>query len=114
MHPSSARSIVDLTVLCGSAVHSVMPSTIARSDFQKGVALKQMENKFIALVCKGVLSVVDQHAADERVRLEKLRAAVLGAQVGCCLLFTAHLSTFIDADMAQSAWCLPSSLGCAI
>lgn len=91
MHPSSARSIVDLAALCGSAVHSVMPSTITRSDFQQGVALKQMENKFIALVCNGVLSMVDQHAADERVRLEKLRAAVLGAQVGRCLLFTARL-----------------------
>ncbi len=114
MHPSSARSIADLAALCGSAVHSVMPSTITRSDFQQGVALKQMDNKFIALVCNGVLSVVDQHAADERVRLEKLRAAVLGAQVGCCLLFTAHFLTLFDADTAQSAWCLHSSLGCAI
>ncbi len=94
MHPSSARCIVDLAALCGSAVHSVMPSTITRSDFQQGIALKQMENKFIALVCNGVLSVVDQHAADERVHLEKLRAAVLGAQVGFCLLFAAHFITF--------------------
>ena len=114
MHPSSARSIVDLAALCGSAVHSVMPSTITRSDFQQGVALKQMENKFIALVCNGVLSVVDQHAADERVRLEKLRAAVLGAQVGCCLLLTAHLTTLFDADMAHRIWCLQSSLGCTM
>jgi len=114
MHPSSARSIVDLAALCAGAVHTVMPSTITRSDFQQGIALRQVENKFIALVCNGVLSVVDQHAADERVRLEKLRAAVLGAQVGCCCLFTAHLLTLFDADTAQSAWCLHSSLGCAI
>ena len=101
MHPNSGRSIVDLAALCGSAVHSVMPSTITRSDFQQGIALKQMENKFIALVCNGVLSVVDQHAADERVRLEKLRAAVLGAQVDCCPLFAAQSLTL--SDMAQSA-----------
>ncbi|DBA74445.1 TPA: hypothetical protein ACH3X1_011192 [Trebouxia sp. C0004] len=80
MHPSSVKTIKSLAALCGSAVHTVMPSTITRSDFQQGIALKQMENKFVALVCNGVLSVVDQHAADERVRLEKFRAAVLGAQ----------------------------------
>jgi len=86
MPPSSARSIVDLPSLCCGAVHSVMPTTITRANFQQGIALCQMENKFIALVCNGVLSVVDQHAADERVRLEKLRAAVLGSQVDSVLL----------------------------
>lgn len=83
MHASSNRSIADLPSVCAGAMHTVLPSTITRADFQQGIALRQLENKFIALVCNGGLSVVDQHAADERVRLEKLRAAVLGSQVGC-------------------------------
>ena len=83
MRPSSARTVVDLPSLCAGAVHTVVPTSIIRSDFQQGIALRQMENKFIALVCNGVLSVVDQHAADERVRLEKLRTAVLSTQVRC-------------------------------
>ncbi len=32
--------------------------------------------KFVPAVCAGVLAVVDQHAADERVCLERLRAEV--------------------------------------
>ena len=83
MRPSGARTVVDLPSLCAGAVHTVVPTSIIRSDFQQGIALRQMENKFVALVCNGVLSVVDQHAADERVRLEKLRTAVLSTQVQC-------------------------------
>ena len=83
MHASSNRSIADLPSVCAGAMHNVLPSTITRADFQHGITLRQLENKFIAMVCNGVLSLVDQHAADERVRLEKLRAAVLGSQVGC-------------------------------
>ena len=81
MRPDTSRCIADLASVCGSAARTVVPSAITRGDFEQAVTLRQMENKFIAMVSNGVLCVVDQHAADERVRLEALRAAVLGSQV---------------------------------
>ena len=80
--PQGSRSIADLAAVCGSGLHAVVPTAITRSDFTQAQTLRQMENKFVAVVCNGMLSVIDQHAADERVRLERLRAAVLGLQVG--------------------------------
>ena len=79
--PQGSRSIADLASVCGSGLHAVVPTAITRSDFTQAQTLRQMENKFVAVVCNGTLSVIDQHAADERVRLERLRAAVLGLQV---------------------------------
>ena len=80
--PQGSRSIADLASVCGSSLHVVVPTAITRSDFMQAQTLCQMENKFIAVVCNGMLAVIDQHAAHERVRLERLRAAVLGSQVG--------------------------------
>ena len=80
--PQGSRSIADLASVCGTGLHAVVPTAITRSDFTQAQTLRQMENKFIAVVCNGMLSVIDQHAADERVRLERLRAAILGSQVG--------------------------------
>lgn len=80
--PQGSRSIADLASGCGSGLHAVVPTAITRSDFMQAQTLCQMENKFIAVVCNGMLAVIDQHAAHERVRLEMLRAAVLGSQVG--------------------------------
>lgn len=81
IHPTAGRGIADIASACGNALHTVVPSTITRGTFEQAQTLRQMENKFIAVVCNGVLCVIDQHAADERVRLEKLRTAVLGSQV---------------------------------
>ena len=86
IRPHASRSIADLASVCGSGLHTVLPTAIARSDFLRAHTLRQMENKFIAVVCNGTLSIIDQHAADERVRLERLRAAVLGSQVGWHIL----------------------------
>ena len=86
IQPSSSKLIPDLPALLGAAFHTVVPAAITRSELQQGIALKQMENKFVAVVCNGGLCVMDQHAADERVRLEKLRAIVLRSQVGRCLV----------------------------
>lgn len=37
----------------------------------------QVARKFVPMVCcKGLLAIMDQHAADERVCLERLRAEV--------------------------------------
>ena len=40
----------------------------------------QVDAKFIVLVCGDALVIADQHAVDERVRLERLTDAVLGAR----------------------------------
>ena len=85
--PQGSRSIADLASVCGCSLHAVVPTAITRSDFMQAQTLCQMENKFIAVVCNGMLAVIDQHAAHERVRLERLRAAVLGSQVGWPILF---------------------------
>lgn len=81
LRPHPSRSIADLASVCGSGLHAVVPAAITRNTFKQAQTLRQMERKFIAVVCDGTLCVIDQHAADERVRLERLRAAVLGSQV---------------------------------
>ncbi|KAL3149032.1 hypothetical protein ABBQ32_001879 [Trebouxia sp. C0010 RCD-2024] len=80
LRPHPSRSIADLASVCGSALRAVVPAVITRDTFKQAQTLRQMERKFIAVVCDGTLCVIDQHAADERVRLERLRAAVLGSQ----------------------------------
>lgn len=42
--------------------------------------LQQLDRKYIVIVAQGNLAVVDQHAADERIRLEQLRKEVLEAE----------------------------------
>ena len=91
LQSTASSNIADLPSLSGAAARCIMPEAISRSDLQQGVAMRQFEHKFIALVCNGVLCIADQHAADERVQLEKLRTAVLSFQVQalsytqCCL-----------------------------
>ena len=43
------------------------------------VARLQVDRKFIVMACDGVLVALDQHAADERVRLEDLGDRLLAA-----------------------------------
>ena len=44
----------------------------------------QVARKLLPMVCcKGLLAIVDQHAADERVCLERLRAEVRCLSVPC-------------------------------
>ena len=81
LQSKSSSNIADLPSLCGAAARCIMPTSINRADLQQGIAMRQFENKFIALVCNGVLCIADQHAADERVQLEKLKAAVSNNKV---------------------------------
>eukprot|EP00898_Chlorokybus_atmophyticus_P005853 jgi/Chlat1/6269/Chrsp44S05861 len=56
---------------------TAVPSSINRDMLSSARVLQQVEEKFIAAVAHGVLVIIDQHAADERVRLEELRKEVL-------------------------------------
>lgn len=49
-------------------------------------SLGQVDRKFILAVAGGSVMAVDQHAADERVRLESLEAA-LAQQVRKCIAY---------------------------
>jgi DNA mismatch repair ATPase MutL len=55
------------------------PAALARADLARARALRQVDAKFVPLVAAGgrYLLVLDQHAADERVRLEALQREVL-------------------------------------
>jgi DNA mismatch repair ATPase MutL len=55
------------------------PAALARPDLARARALRQVDAKFVPLVAAGgrYLLVLDQHAADERVRLEALQREVL-------------------------------------
>lgn len=58
-------------------VQTLIPSGISRAVFKDTRILSQIGRKFIVMVCGGVLVAVDQHAADERVRMEMLQNDLL-------------------------------------
>ena len=49
---------------------------LTRGQLAAARSLAQVDAKFIAVAAGDVLAIVDQHAADERVRLERLRDQV--------------------------------------
>lgn len=53
---------------------SITTTQLTRDDIKTARSLGQIDKKFIAVTCRNgtVLALVDQHAADERVVLEKL------------------------------------------
>ncbi|MEW5319857.1 MAG: hypothetical protein WDW38_010978 [Sanguina aurantia] len=66
--------------LGGSAAGSVLvPPSLRRADLMVARVLHQVDNKFIIAKCGGLLVALDQHAVDERIRLEAYTAAVLTA-----------------------------------
>ncbi|UPR00736.1 MutL C terminal dimerization domain-containing protein [Chloropicon primus] len=50
---------------------SIVPASITRGMLDRALCLGQVDNKFVASVCGSTLVLFDQHAADERVRLER-------------------------------------------
>ncbi|KAL3693610.1 hypothetical protein R1sor_007261 [Riccia sorocarpa] len=65
-------------ILCWNSM-SFLPDSIVKERLQHARVLQQVDKKFIPAVADGVLIIIDQHAADERVRLEELREQVLGS-----------------------------------
>ncbi|XP_030535941.1 DNA mismatch repair protein MLH3 isoform X2 [Rhodamnia argentea] len=59
---------------------SLVPTSISRNCLVNARVLQQVDKKFIPVVAGGTLAVIDQHAADERIRLEELRRKVLSGE----------------------------------
>ncbi|EYU39428.1 hypothetical protein MIMGU_mgv1a002289mg [Erythranthe guttata] len=69
---------------------SLVPKSIDRTSLEDSIVLNQVDKKFIAIVAGKTLAMVDQHAADERVRLEELRHKVLSGEM--------KTITYLDAE----------------
>ncbi|XP_074584609.1 DNA mismatch repair protein MLH3-like isoform X2 [Curcuma longa] len=59
---------------------SLVPELIDKNCLHDARVLLQLDNKFIPVMASGNLMVIDQHAADERIRLEELRRKVLSGE----------------------------------
>lgn len=69
---------------------SLIPQSITKNCLQDAKVLQQVDKKFIPVVADGTLAIIDQHAADERIRLEELRQKVLSGEV--------KTITYLDAE----------------
>ncbi|KAI9109641.1 hypothetical protein K1719_019271 [Acacia pycnantha] len=77
----SQDDILDISSgLLHLAGDSLVPETISKSYLENAKVLHQVDKKFIPVVAGRTLAVIDQHAADERIRLEELRQKVLSGE----------------------------------
>nr|XP_027073664.1 LOW QUALITY PROTEIN: DNA mismatch repair protein MLH3-like [Coffea arabica] len=60
---------------------SLIPSFIDKNCLKDAKVLPQVDKKFIPVVAGRILAIIDQHAADERIRLEELRQKVLDGEM---------------------------------
>ncbi|KAL4577787.1 hypothetical protein LXL04_013901 [Taraxacum kok-saghyz] len=60
---------------------SLLPKSITKKCLDDSKVLPQVDKKFIPIVGAGILAIIDQHAADERIRLEDLRKKVLSGKM---------------------------------
>ncbi|XP_020597172.1 DNA mismatch repair protein MLH3-like [Phalaenopsis equestris] len=60
---------------------SLVPASINKGCLDNVKVLLQLDRKFIPVVASGILLIIDQHAADERIRLEGLRKKVLHGEL---------------------------------
>ena len=67
---SQIRSLAN-TPLSGGEGISISKSMLSKAEF-----IAQLANKFIIIKMNGIICAVDQHAADERIGLEKLENAI--------------------------------------
>ncbi|KAJ0041277.1 hypothetical protein Pint_28720 [Pistacia integerrima] len=69
---------------------SLIPESISKNCLEYAKVLQQVDKKFIPIVAGGTLALIDQHAADERIRLEELRRKVLSEE--------GKTVTYLDAE----------------
>ncbi|KAI4327844.1 hypothetical protein L6164_020260 [Bauhinia variegata] len=69
---------------------SLIPESICKNSLEDAKVLHQVDKKFIPIVAGRTLAIIDQHAADERIRLEELRQKVLSGE--------AKTITYLDAE----------------
>ena len=65
---------------------------LTRAQLAEAQSLAQVDAKFIAVRAGDVLAIVDQHAADERIRLERLRDQVRGTDMYGYVCMCAYIS----------------------
>ncbi|XP_022971390.1 DNA mismatch repair protein MLH3 isoform X1 [Cucurbita maxima] len=74
-------SILDISSgFLSLARNSLVPKSIDKNFLEDAKVLLQLDKKFIPVVSGGILAVIDQHAADERIRLEDLRQKLLSGE----------------------------------
>eukprot|EP00803_Ostreobium_quekettii_P008063 evm.model.scf_392.3 EVM.evm.TU.scf_392.3 scf_392:11745-17274(-) len=73
--PTATKSLLsaDSMGICHGSSNNLVPTTISRAVFDQARILDQVDKKFIILVCGKTVVALDQHAADERVRLESMQ-----------------------------------------
>ncbi|KAJ0967778.1 hypothetical protein J5N97_024695 [Dioscorea zingiberensis] len=81
MHHNNHDDILNISSgllhLTGS---SLVPDSISRECLGNARVLHQVDKKFIPVMAGETLIIIDQHAADERIRLEELRQKVLSGE----------------------------------
>ncbi|XP_075091265.1 LOW QUALITY PROTEIN: DNA mismatch repair protein MLH3-like [Nicotiana tabacum] len=70
--------------------NSLVPDTIDKNYLEGAKVLQQVDKKYIPIVAGTTLAIIDQHAADERIRLEELREKVLSGQM--------RTTTYLDSE----------------
>ncbi|XP_068646651.1 DNA mismatch repair protein MLH3 [Aristolochia californica] len=83
LHTSTVHEVDVLDISTG-LLHlsggSLVPESINKDFLESPKVLQQLDKKFIPVISEGTLGIIDQHAADERIRLEELREKVLSGE----------------------------------
>ncbi|CAM8905141.1 unnamed protein product [Rhodiola kirilowii] len=84
-HERKSHDLQDILDVSSDILHFsadlLVPKCIDKDCLMDAKVLQQVDKKFIPIVGRGIMAVIDQHAADERIRLEELRNKVLSGEV---------------------------------
>ncbi|CAH9133600.1 unnamed protein product [Cuscuta epithymum] len=72
------------------ASRSIVPHSLEKNCLESAKVLQQVDKKFIPIVAGRTLALIDQHAADERIRVEELRRKVLSGKM--------RTTTYLDCE----------------
>ncbi|KAL8194076.1 hypothetical protein R6Q57_026318 [Mikania cordata] len=79
--PLNQEKILDISsAILNLTGDSLLPKSTSKKCLEDCRVLYQVDKKFIPVVGGGILAIIDQHAADERIRLEDLREKVLSGE----------------------------------
>ncbi|XP_019182752.1 PREDICTED: DNA mismatch repair protein MLH3 isoform X2 [Ipomoea nil] len=82
LHPKNQDAILDIASgILHLAGDSLIPRSLDKNCLENAKVLQQVDKKFIPIVATRTLALIDQHAADERIRLEELRRKVLSGEL---------------------------------
>ncbi|WVZ65790.1 hypothetical protein U9M48_015097 [Paspalum notatum var. saurae] len=79
--PHGPSGCYDVLSISSGSLHlscsSLVPECVDKNCFEDARVLLQLDKKFIPVISGDTILLVDQHAADERIRLEELHRKVL-------------------------------------